>query len=348
MQKGISLQELSAKILANSELKRDYIVDASKTMVKLQSDNTPVLAIPDHGEFPIQRLAHRQIGEKLKIPAQFYDRLLKDYPGLYATTATTLLQAEPSRRMARTLGGDLRAWLSDGYQRIEYEDVAKTALPILSEIPGIHFPSVEITDYRLYIHFVVPTIQGEVKVGDVVQAGGLITDSEVGLGAVAVSGFLLRLACLNGMKTSDTFRRNHIGRRAEEDGELNWAEDTRRADDKAVLLKVRDMIKAVVDEGRFKENLERMRALAESRQVKSVTKAVEVLAQKVTLTEGEQGDILEALARGGDLTAWGVVNAVTSQAHTAKTYDRAVELEAIGGKLLALPAPSWREIVEAE
>lgn len=36
------------------------------------------------------------------------------------------------------------------------------------------------------------------------------------------------------------------------------------------------------------------------------------------------------------------------QAHTAKSYDRAVEFEAMGGKLLDLPASSWREIVEAE
>lgn len=348
MLKGVNLQELAAKIMANQELKRDYIVNTEHTKMLVHADNKTVLDLPGHGEFGILPLAHNQIAAKTQIPVKYYDRLRESYPGLLAANVSTLLQAEPSRRMARTLGGDLRAFLSDKYQRIENEEIAKVALPVLHDLPGVQIPSCEVTDKRLYIHFVVPSVQGEVKVGDVVQAGGLITNSEVGLGAVSISGLAWRLICLNGMKTTDAFRRNHVGRRAEEDGEIDWADDTRRVDDQAVLLKVRDMVKAVVDETRFRATLDKMRGLTETRRITSMTKAVEVLAQKIDINEGEKVNILEALARGGDFTAWGMANAVTAQAHTAKTYDRAVEFESMGGKLLDLPASSWREIVEAE
>ena len=72
------------------------------------------------------------------------------------------------------------------------------------------------------------------------------------------------------------------------------------------------------------------------------------LGPAVGLTEKEEGSILNALIRGGDVSAWGLLNAVTFQANTETDYDRAVELETAGGKLLALPAPEWSKILNAE
>ena len=41
---------------------------------------------------------------------------------------------------------------------------------------------------------------------------------------------------------------------------------------------------------------------------------------------------------GGDNSRYGLVNAVTSASKIAKSYERATELERIGGEILALPA----------
>jgi hypothetical protein len=120
------------------------------------------------------------------------------------------------------------------------------------------------------------------------------------------------------------------------------------ADDRTVLLKVRDMVKAVVDETRFRANLDKMRGLTEGRITGNPVEAVEVLAQKLPVTEGEKGGILRSLIEGGDLSAWGMLNAVTAQAHIASSYDRAVELEAVGGQLLELPHAEWKRVLEAE
>lgn len=347
MLKGISLQQLAAKIEGNRALKRDFIVDTSRTTMQVQSDRRPVLELEDNGTFPILPLAHDQIGARTSIPAKYYDKMLDEAPDLLATKVNAWFRLHPEKRMIRTLGGDTRAFLSKQYMRIENEQIAEAALPVLAELPGVEIPSCEVTDRRLYIHFVIPSIEGEVKVGDVVQAGGIISNSEVGLGSVSVSGLLWRLVCLNGIKTGDTFRLHHVGRRAEETGEVEWADDTRRADDRAVLLKVRDMVRSVVDETRFRAQLLKLQGLSDAKLTGDIEKSVEVLAQKVPVTEGEQKSILHSLIRGNDLTAWGLVNAVTAQAHEADSYDRAVELESVGGSLIDLPPTEWKRILEA-
>jgi len=346
MKTGISLVELAAKIEGQKGLKHDMIVETNRSVATLDGDNKPQLYIPTQGSFPILPLAHRQIASHTKIPADYYDRMQSQAPKLLVDSVNTWFSAQPTKRMIRTLGGDIRAFLSNSYQRIENEEIAEVALPVLMDLPGVQITSCEVTERRLYIHAVVPTVQGEVKRGDVVQAGVLITNSEVGLGSVSVSGLAWRLVCLNGMKTTDTYRRNHVGRRVEDNEDL-WADDTKKADDRAVLLKVRDMVRNVVDETNFRKQLSKWQGLTEGKIEGDPAKAVEVLAKKVGATEGEKGGILRSLIEGGDLSRWGIVNAITHQAHSVPSYDRAVEFETMGGKLVDLPATEWKEILEA-
>jgi hypothetical protein len=348
MLKGVTLAELASKIEAQQKTKVDFVADTAQTKMLVPVNRKPVLALPnDRGEFPILPLAHNQIAGRTGIPVKYYDRMHDEQPDLLARNVNTWFTANPEKRMVRVLAGNARAFLSNRYQRIDYAQVAEAALPVLYDLPNVQIVSCEITDRRLYIHFVVPTIQGEVKVGDVVQAGGIISDSEVGLGSVSIAGLTWRLRCLNGMKSADTFRRNHVGRAVEDDSQLDWADDTKRADDATVLLKVRDMVRAVVDETRFRERLSKLQGLNEGKITGDPAKAVEVLAQKVGANETEKGGILRALIEGGDLSRWGVVNAVTSIAHSAQSYDRAVEIEAAGGALVDLAPHEWRDVLEA-
>lgn len=348
MLKGINLQELARKIESNRETKRDYVADTRSVEMGLDADRKPILQIPNAPRaLSILPLAHDQIGTRTNIPAKYYDRMLADAPDLLTTNVNRWFQQNPERRMFRTIGSNNRAVLSNRYQRIEHEQIAEAALPVLADLPNVQITSAEITDRRLYIHFVVPTIQGEVKVGDVVQAGGIISNSEVGLGSVSVSGLIWRLICLNGAKTGDTFRKNHVGRQVEE-GELEWSEDTVRADDKAILLKVRDMVRSVVDQTKFQAQLQKMQGLTEGKITGNPVQAIEVLAAKVNANETEKSSMLRRLIEGGDLSAWGMVNAVTGLAHDATNYDRAVELESMGGSLIDLPPSQWREVLQAE
>lgn len=346
MMKGISLTELAQKIEVNKELKHDYIAPASA--LELQAaDGVVRLSAPGQLPLPVKSVAHDQIGQFVNVPAKYYDRMLAEQPQLLVENVNTWLRTEQKRkRMVRTLDGDVRAFLSNSYQRIENEEIAEIALPILAEIPDVQIVSAEITERRLYIQAVSPRLQGEVKKGDVVQAGVVISNSEIGLGSVSIAALDWRLWCLNGAVASEVYRQYHVGRKIEDNAAL-WADDTKKADDRAVLLKVRDMIKAAVTEKYFHERLEKMQGLTSLNVVGDPAKAVEVLAKKVGAGVEEQGGILRSLINGGDLSAWGLLNAVTHQAHSAKSYDRAVEFEAAGGQLLDLSRKEWAEVLEA-
>lgn len=147
------------------------------------------------------------------------------------------------------------------------------------------------TDSRLYLQAVVPSIEGDVvgkggrKVGDLMRAGVVISNSEVGLG---------------------------------------------RVDDGA----------------RFRARLDKMSGLA-AVELADPVKAIELLPAILPVTDGEKNSILKSLISGGDLSAWGLLNAVTYQAHAAADYDRGVEFEAMGGRLLNLPDTEWKRVLEA-
>lgn len=349
MKTGLSLQQLAAKIESNQELKRDYIADTARLTMQIQNDGVPVLEVQDKErlEFPLLPLAHDQVAARLNIPSKYYDRMRTDAPDLLATNVNAWFRKNPEKRMIRTLGGDVRAFLSNRYNRIENEEIAEVVLPILAEIPDVRIVSSEITDRRMYIQALTPRIQGEVKKGDVVQAGVVISNSEVGAGAVSISPLVFRLVCLNGMISADgRLRANHVGGRIEETEAL-YADDTKKADDRAILLKVRDHVKAAIDQLSFDKRIAKMAGLTEMQVEGDPEKAIEVLAKKVGATDGERSGILKSLIQGGDLSAWGLMNAVTHQAHIARNYDRSVEFEQMGGALLELPKTAWREILEA-
>jgi hypothetical protein len=348
MLKGLSLTELAQRIEGLKTQKQDFIADTSSVEMKPAPTTGTSLVIPGQQPLAIRPTAHRQIATRLGIPAPYYDRMEKEQPALLCENVNTWLHKQPEKRMIRTLNQNVRAFLSNSYQRIENEEIAEVALPVLFDIKDVQIVSCEVTEKRMYIQAVSPRVQGEVSVGDVVQAGVVISNSEVGFGAVSVTPLVYRLRCKNGMILPDQrFSARHVGRKIE-DNESLWADDTKKADDRAVLLKVRDMVRAAVGDIEFGKVVAKMQGLTEAKIEGNPVAAIEVLSQKLGTNESETGGILKSLIEGGDLSKWGILNAVTAQGHTASDYDRAVEFEKMGGQLLDLPATEWKQVLEAD
>jgi hypothetical protein len=354
MKQALALPALAAELTRQRDAKRDFIVQSPvlrmvETGDALQLPIAGADAIADRA-FGIRDHAHGQIASRLNIPKRYYDRMRQDAPDLLAANVNRWFGESDERRMVRTLDGATRAILSDRYQRIENEEIAEVALPVLADQPDMRVESAAVTETRLYIKALFPRIEGEVRKGDVVQAGVVISNSEVGAGAVTVTPLIFRLVCLNGMIREDgRLRGFHIGAKAIE-GESVYellTDETRQADDRAILLKVRDVIKAAAQPEFFARALERMRESTTEKLTGDPAKAVEVLATKAGLSEGERGGVLRHLIEGGDISRWGVLNAVTRASQDVASYDRATELEALGGKILDLPRSEWREIAEA-
>ena len=245
MKYGRSLQELAIELDRQAKVKKDYVATAGAMQMTAVNENFDLVI--GNTPFQLNENAHRQLGLQLKIPAPYYERMRAENPGLLMANVNGWFQQSPdTRRMVRTLDGTARAILSDRYRRIDNYEVAQTVLPIISEMQGARIESCELTDTRMYIKVVNERIQTEVVPGDIVQAGILISNSEVGMGSVSVKPLIYRLVCTNGMVADVGVGKRHVGRINESvDGDFGiFRDETIEADDRAFLMKIEDTVRA--------------------------------------------------------------------------------------------------------
>mgnify|MGYP006914989893 CR=1 FL=1 len=97
---------------------------------------------------------------------------------------------KPSSYMVRSMdygaGQVARALLSERYRRIDNMEIATAVLPLFAGSDQYEVMSCEVTENRLYLKVVNHRLEMEVRRGDIVQAGVMISNSEVGLGAVSI------------------------------------------------------------------------------------------------------------------------------------------------------------------
>ena len=351
MKEGKTLQELAAELERQQLAKKDLIVSTGVLSMDSRDDGGIALNVMSGQviqHYDVGEIAHRQIGQFLKIPATYYDRMRREYPQLLTLNANGWFAKMPqAKRMLRTLDGTARALLSDRYRRIDNFEVASAVLPIISRMEGAGVESCELTDSRMYLKVVNPRVTAEIKKGDIVQAGVLISNSEVGMGSVTVSPLIYRLVCSNGMIAEDgKLRKYHVGRANESREDFSiYRNETIEADDKAFLMKLEDSVKAAVDQARFAAIVDKLRESTEATfQPQQVQQVVELASKEYGFTDSESSGILGHLAAGGDLSLYGLANAVTRQAQDVASYDRSTELEAAGYRIITMAPSLWRSL----
>jgi hypothetical protein len=354
MKSGRTLVELARELERQLGTKKDLLVPLERTQVRTSADGECALEIAEPTgteRYGVTALARRQLAEKLKIPYAYFERMRAEQPDLLDRNVNAwLAREEGERQLLRMLDGQVRAVLSERYRRLDNHDLVEHVLPALQALPEARFESVELTETRLYLKVVTPRIQLEIAPGDVVQAGVVISNSEVGCGMLSVQPLVFRLVCSNGLIASDrTLRKTHVGRALDSEGTSGvvFKDDTLQAEDRAFFLRVRDVVEAAVSEVTLKAVGEKLRQARGIPLASDPLKSVEVLAQRHALTERERSGVLCALIEGGDLTGYGLVNAVTRYAQQAEDYDRATELEALGGRLIELPAREWNALSDS-
>ncbi|MGB8699121.1 MAG: DUF932 domain-containing protein [Thermosynechococcaceae cyanobacterium] len=349
MKQGLTLVEMAQQIQDQASQKRDYIADTRQ--IEMNADGSLTVQAETVEDFETTDHTHSQIAQRLSIPAKYYHRMRQEAPNLLANNVNHWFQANPEPRMIRTLEGKARAFLSNRYRRVDNKAIAETVLPVLNEFgDGLQIASIGLTESRLYIKVVNQRIQLDVKVGDPVQAGVIVSNSEIGLGSIRIEPLVYRLACTNGMAVPDRgMKKYHVGRVLDNEEEAYeiFTDETKEAEDKALLLKVRDMVKAATSEALFAQIVDQMRDATERKIEGNPVKAVEVLADKFNMNQPEQSSVLTHLIQGGDLSAYGLLNAVTRTSQDLPDYDRATEFEVMGSQVLALPQSTWKEIALA-
>ncbi len=348
MKSGKTLQELATEIERQANAKKDYVAGSHSMFMWDKGQSFCLAKTKDDrivsSEFKMTELFHRQLGASLGIPAKYYDKMRDEYPELLVQNVNGWLNQGASRHTIRTLDGTARAFLSDRYRRIDNADILRAVLPVIGEMEGAIVESCEITDSRMYIKVVNTRLEMEVRKGDIVQAGIVISNSEVGLGSVQVMPLVYRLVCLNGMVVNDMGKRKyHIGRENEEAWEL-FCDKTLQADDAAFLLKLKDIVRSAVDDAKFSMVVGKLREAADAKITAHIPEIVELTARQYGFTGNEEADILKYLIEGGDLSLFGLSNAVTRASQDIGDYDRATMLEVAGWQIATMPRNVWANL----
>lgn len=354
MKTGLTLTAMATELERRNDAKRDFVAD---TRTLLVSSDAKDLSMDTGREdvkhtliTPMRDLFTRQLEQHYRVPAEYSERIRAKHPELYAHTLNTFFSKEPTRRMVRTLDGHARAFLSDRYRPLDDYDLANAVLPELLGRDGVRIESTQFTEQRFYLKAVFPRIETEVSVGDPVQIGLVVSNSEVGAGALQVMPLVYRLVCKNGMIAQDYGQRKyHVGRKAEGEGnafEL-YSEGTQRLTDAAFFAQVRDTVRGVLTHATLERIVQGMRDAKEQRiESNDLQAVVEVTGKRFGYNDTTKGGILRHLIEGGDLTRYGLLNALTRQSQDEDDYALATKLECDGAKIIELPKNDWRAIAD--
>ena len=355
MKTGLAIEDLASEIVRQKDCKEDYVVNANRLRMECCGRDIVLRVLDDTGTDRIEPLDvnpifHRQIGTHLSIPAKYYAKMLEEHPALLADNVNAWLDRSEAQRMVRVLDGAARAFLSNRYLRMDHFPVTQAVIPILGELPEIRFESCQITDNRMYIKVVNPALEAEIAPGDVVQAGLLISNSEVGLGSVSIQPLIYRLQTQTGMFVNDSAtKRNHVGRTnfAEIHFQLNATEHF-SLDDHAFLQTIQKSVRASGNLDRFRSVVEMMRRARElpiNRE--DIPGVLRQTGKDFGITESEQAGVMQHLVESDDMTQYGLANAVTRHSQDVDSYDRATDLEGIGYSIMAMPQNQWNRINQA-
>ena len=381
MRTGKSITDLAKELQDIRHNSKDYVVPPNKlgnvraevgkytieeiiaaTETKVPTHDELMLSITN-GEtkrFRPTSWAHNQLSDYAEIPKAYYDRLRGENANLLATNlnhgfsmAAGLAASKKgaSGRMIRTHRGNLRAFLSSRYRPLDNFDLFEAIAPALIDL-GFEPESCELTDKRLYIKCVTPKVEGEVKPGDVVQYGLVVSGSDVGSGSVRVEPLLMRLICRNGLISNAAMRQQHVGKNlAGDDIEHLLSDSTREMTDRAFWNQVRDVVTNFAKPEYFERELDRLRQAADQPlKVFDLPEVVErtLKATAVYTSEKAKASIIENLAsgaHGAGLNKWGLANAFTFAAQELTLdYDAATDLERAGNKVLELTPRQWEGV----
>lgn len=318
------------------------------------------------------------IADKLDIPPGYLTRMRQQRPDLYDANVNGWLHgtaqavvgggaihyrpAQPDSRsfLVRCFRDDAggtgvaRAFLSNSYKPIENIDVLMTVLEAIksANLP-VQIDRCDLTDRRMYVRVVSESVRAVAPLllrnyrspftgavgadNPVVFAGFEISNSEVGHGAFSIAPRAVIQVCSNGMTWRDqAVRAQHLGGKLPE-GQIVWSDATQEKNLELIRSKTVDAVKAFLDADWLQAQIGRIEQAA-GVEVAKPEETIRHVVTKLRYNEAQQDDIMKMFIKGGDITAGGVMQAVTASAQNQADADLAADMEADAVKVLELAA----------
>jgi hypothetical protein len=321
------LQEMIEELERQKPLKWDQKIDASQLGIVL--DGSPKFQLNGRENlFAITRPCHNQIAERLEIPAKYYSKMETEAPELLAQNVNTWLKKNPKEVFIRGLGNSVRAFLSDKYRVIDHLDTLYCSLNELqayeAEVEDCYLSETEM-NLKVKSNQLKDFVRHK---EDLIIGGLLLVNSETGHRALRVEPRMFRVKCTNGMVIEEFLTRQiHLGNG---NGEF----------DEMVYLSIRRSIRELF--GRFGEIIQVLRETTEIK-VRNVLRIINNLVEHYRLSEEQKERILMAFGAEPEQDKYGIANAVTRAAQGEENWEKSLELERIGGKLVTLPRDEFKK-----
>jgi hypothetical protein len=303
-----------------------------------QLPNQVHLQIKNYGSYPLTHHGSLQLADKCGIPRKYYEAMIEaGMANLTAENVNAWLSKQSDRRLVRIADGRIRALLSDRYRALDNYDLAMLTM----ERAKGHNATVQrcdLTETRMYLKFVVPHYREEIKAGDPVVPGLVVSNSDVGDGAFRVEPFVFRLVCSNGLIGETSLYKVHLGQRMEI-GNLIYRDDTRKAVDEALWKQCRDVIDSTFNREVLRAFIQKLRK-AQELPIENPVEVVDVTATELTLSEEKKTDLLRYFSKEGD-TVFGLVQGITQLAQNFEGYEDQVRLERYAGEVLEQKVPHF-------
>lgn len=315
------------------------------------------------------------LASKLGIPLAYMRRLRLERPDLLDSNANgwlrganrlnsqtkqveTLAPADKRSFLVRAFRGDeaghvgiARALLSDRFAIMDNLDALTATLDGVRQA-GVHvnIEGCDLTDRRMYVRISAPEVKalapellrgyrspftGETGAENPTVFAGLhISNSETGDGSWSIVPRLIVQVCKNGMTiTKDAMRAVHLGSKMDE-GTVRWTKDTIDKQLALVTAKTRDAVATFLDKDYMTKVIRDMEQKS-GKPIENV-EDVKVIAKKLAFDQETQDEVFNMFVKGGQITAGGVMQAVTATARVTKDADKAAEIEAASVKALEL------------
>ena len=344
----MNLQTLLAKLEAAEPQKKDFTLPAKDIDFCQRGESVDMLlrlpctddpTVHDTIDLPnITDGCHQQIAEKLDIPIIYYRKMLSEAPHLFIDSVRTWLEKFNDKKFfVRTYSNGsqiARAFLSDNYRVIDNRDVLLSCLEELQN-KETKIEEAELTETMMFVKVKSEQLRDFIRErNDELIGGILIQNSETGHAAVRIQPRIFRVQCTNGAILEQfSTRQIHLGSNGDE------------LQDDIIYLNIRRAIRETFD--RFGEivNLVRDSAVIGLPDIKV---AVNNVVKQYRLTESQRENILMAYAVEPMETKWGLVNAITRAAKQEENFERTIEMERLGGRIIQLDENKYSRLVKSE
>lgn len=247
-----------------------------------------------------------------------------------------------------------RALLSDTYRVIDHIDTLTAALDgVRAADVDVQVGQCDLTDSRMYIKVHAPSVaalapnllagyrspfSGQSGADNpTVFAGFVLKNSETGGGAVTLTPQITVQICTNGMTlTRDAVRAVHLGHRLDT-GIVRASEETQLRQLALIRSQAADAVRTFLDVDYVTRKIAELEEDAGVR-VTRPDDTITHVATTLQYTRQQQDDVLSMFIEGADLTAGGVMHAVTAAAQRQADADAAHAMEADALPALAAAA----------